>query len=92
MPKVKMQCAGCGKEFETWPSWRVRKNVYCSRKCAGESRLGVPHKTENLGTVEVGNHRRVKMDHAACYLKEARAILSGRKSRINKCVRLAGDD
>ena len=34
----------------------------------------------------------IPKDKRTCYLKEARAILAGRKSRVNRCVKLAGDD
>ena len=33
-----------------------------------------------------------RCDFTTCYLKEARAILLGHKSRLNRCVHLAGDD
>lgn len=46
MPKIKLVCDNCGKEFFRWPSQIKRKrkhshsqNVYCSRKCMYESPL-----------------------------------------------------
>jgi DNA-directed RNA polymerase subunit RPC12/RpoP len=83
MPKIKFKCAGCGKEFEDWVCNRPFANAYCSRECAG--------KTLPPDVVVVSGRGRVHVDHAACYRKEARAILSGTKKRYNPCVKLEGD-
>jgi len=39
MPKVKVVCDRCGKEFYKYPS-RVSKKNYCSRECYNKSRIG----------------------------------------------------
>lgn len=85
MPKIKFKCAKCGKEFEDWICNHPFANAYCSRECAGKK---LPP-----DVLVVSGRGRVHVDHAACYLKEARAILAGKDTRFkNRCQKLPGDE
>lgn len=50
MPKIRIRCEACGREFERWPS-TVRAHNFCSRECAKSftsKRMHAFNETENL--------------------------------------------
>lgn len=56
-------------------------------------RAAHPESRTSGGTPEQKKARREQIKAISpCYLKEARAILSGTKKRINRCTHLLGDD
>lgn len=56
-------------------------------------RAAHPEARTGGGTKEQKKARREQINAISpCYLKEARAILTNTKRRINRCTRLVGDD
>jgi hypothetical protein len=108
MPKILMRCAGCGKEFYDYPSQHTGKKIFCTNAChlgngarltsgTGSQYVRQAWRAFNrmpmeLDTISVPGRGAVRVNHATCYLKEARAILEGKNTKEkNKCVKLEGD-
>ena len=73
-------CKQCGKEFQRHPSNVHFKNVYCSRECFAGSQL--------RGGCSSSLYK-LPIEKRRCYMKEARAIISGKNTYgKNKCVDL----
>jgi hypothetical protein len=100
-------CPGCGKEFQRpkWKH-RIYCSSECYHKHMVTSPPALKNGAGNSYTKMAWNAfnrmisqqdiiklpgRVVRVHNAACYLKEARAILEGKKKGINHCVKLEGD-
>jgi len=86
-PKEHIICKACGTGFDACPS---QHRVYCSRQCFQIVRGAIP---ERMAINLIRNGAKRYLDHPACYLQEAKAMLEGKHWQgKNKCVKLPGDD